>query len=91
MSKNKTFVILPCDCNCCMFVIERIKWEDEEVAYNISVQDSKYTHNYNTIWGRIKRACKILFGKAIYYNDVYINDEEVFKKFLSELNELIDN
>jgi hypothetical protein len=64
-----------------MFVVYKTEWEDGEVDYDISVQDSRYDHNYNTLWGRIRSVAKILFGKPVYYNDVYINDPEKFKKF----------
>ncbi|NLX01120.1 MAG: phosphoenolpyruvate carboxylase [Syntrophomonadaceae bacterium] len=86
-SENK-MVILPCDCKCCMFVVEKTKWEDGDISYNITVQDSRYDHNYNTVWGRIKRATKILFGKPVYYNDVYIEGEERFKKLVDDLKAL---
>jgi len=84
-------VVLPCDCKCCMFVVEKTKWEDGDVNYNITIQDSRYDHGYNTICGRIKRAAKVLFGKPIYYSDVYIDDEEKFKKLLTDLTELTAN
>jgi len=71
-----------------MFVAEKTKWEDGDISYNITVQDSRYDHNYNTVWGRIKRATKILFGKPVYYNDVYIEGEERFKKLVDDLKAL---
>ncbi len=79
---------LPCDCKCCMFVIEKSFRENCDIDYNISVQDSRYDHNYNTVWGRLKRAVMLLFGKPIYYNDLYIEDEESFKKFVADINDL---
>lgn len=87
--KEKTKIItLPCDCKCCMFVVEKSMWEDGDVNYNITIQDSRYDHNYNTIWGRIKRATKILFGKPIYYSDVYLESEESFKKLIIDMDEM---
>jgi len=88
MERNKKMITLPCDCGCCMFVVEKTEWEDGDIDYDISIQDARYDHNYNTIWGRIKRACKILFGKPIYYNDVYISDEKIFKKLISDMDAL---
>ena len=87
-SKNK-MVTLPCDCKCCMLVVEKTVWEDGDISYDISVQDSKYDHNYNTPWGRIKRAVRILFGKPIYYNDTHLEGTERFEKFVDEINNLI--
>jgi hypothetical protein len=38
--------------------------------------------------GQVKSATKILFGKPIYYSDVYIGKPERFRKFISGLNKL---
>lgn len=88
MHKESKMITLPCDCKCCMLVVEKTTWEDGEINYDISVQDSRYDHNYNTLLGRIKRAAKILFGKPIYYSDVYLGDEETFKKFIKDMDAL---
>jgi hypothetical protein len=61
---------------------------DGEINYNITVQDSRYDHNYTTLWGRIKSAMKILFGKPVYYSDVHIDDPQKFKEFVEKLNKL---
>jgi hypothetical protein len=74
--------MLKCDCGCSMLVVDREEWEDGEVNYNISVQDSRYDHNYTTLWGRIKSAAKVLFGKPVYYSDIYIGDSEKLREFL---------
>jgi hypothetical protein len=71
-----------------MLVVDREEWEDGEVNYNISVQDSRYDHNYTTLWGRIKSAAKVLFGKPVYYSDIYIEDSEKFREFVEKLNKL---
>lgn len=91
MEKQSKCITLPCDCNCCMFVIEKTKWEDGDVNYNITIQDSRYDHNFNTLWGRIKRACRILFGKPMYYNDVHIESEDKFKKLIDDMKNLCDS
>jgi len=88
MNKKETTVFLKCDCGCSMLVAERTEWEDGDIDYDISIQDSRYDHNYTTIWGRIKSAMKILSGKPVYYSDVYINGPEKFKEFVENLNKL---
>ena len=88
MKEKSKMIMLPCDCKCCMFVVEKTVWEDGDINYNITIQDSRYDHNYNTAWGRIKRAAKILFGKPIYYSDVYLDNEDVFKKLVKDMDEL---
>ena len=88
MREKRKMITLPCDCKCCMLVVEKTVWEDGDTNYNITIQDSRYDHNYNTLWGRIKRAAKILFGKPIYYSDVYLDNEDVFKKLVKDMDEL---
>ena len=90
MEKERKMVILPCDCRCCMFVVEKTIWQDGEVDYDISIQDSRYDHNYNTCWGRVKRAIMVLFGKPVYFNDVYIESEEKYKQLLSDMQGLLE-
>ena len=86
--KREKIIFLRCDCNCSMFVIDKTRWSDGETSYNISVQDSRYDHNHTTIWGRIRSAFKILFGKPVYYNDVYIDSPEKFEEFVKQINDL---
>jgi len=88
MKEKSKMITLPCDCKCCMFVVEKTMWEDGEINYNITIQDSRYDHNYNTLWGRIKRAVRILFGKPIYYSDVYLDGEETFKQLIKDMDGL---
>jgi hypothetical protein len=88
MSKKETTIMLKCDCGCSMLVVDKEEWEDGEVDYNISVQDSRYDHNCTTLWGKIKSAVKILFGKPVYYSDIYIGEPEKFRAFVEKLNEL---
>jgi hypothetical protein len=88
MNKREASVMLKCDCGWSMLVVDKEEWEDGEVNYDISVQDSRYDHNYTTLWGRLKSAVKILFGKPLYYSDVYIENPERFRKFVADLNKL---
>lgn len=88
MNEKSKMITLPCDCKCCMFVIEKTMLEDGDINYNITIQDSRYDHNYNTVWGRIKRAVKILFGKPIYYSDVYLEGEETINKLIQDMHAL---
>jgi hypothetical protein len=76
------------DYDCSMLVVDREEWNDGGLNYNISVQDSRYDHNYTTLWGRIKSAAKVLFGKPVYCSDIYIGEPERFLGFVEKLNEL---
>lgn len=88
MNKNETSVMLKCDCGCSMLVVDKVVWEDGETNYNISVQDSRYDHNYTTVLGRLKNAVKVLFSKPVYYSDIYIDRPEKFKRFVEEMSKL---
>ncbi len=89
MGEKSQRIVLPCDCKCCMLVIEKTIWEDGEVSYDIFIQDSRYDHEYNTLCGRLKRAWKSLLGKPIYYNDLYLDGEETFKKLVKDMERLL--
>lgn len=81
-------IILPCDCHCSMFVIEKSIDILGGANYNITVQDSRYDHNCNSLWSRLKNAFKVLFGKPVYFNDVYLNGEDTFRQLLTEMEKL---
>jgi hypothetical protein len=91
MNKQETAVFLKCDCGCSMLVVEKNEWEDGEIDYDISVQDSRYDHNYTTLWGRLKSSMKILFGKKVYYSDVYVENPDRFRNFVEDLNKLLSS
>jgi len=78
MDKQEASVFLKCDCGLFSACIN----------YSITVQGSHYDHKHATLLGWIKSAVKILFGKPIYYSDVYIDNPEEFRKFVEELDEL---
>ena len=86
----ETMVTLKCGCNCCMLVAEKTVWEDGDIDYNISVQDSRYDHDNTTLRGRIKGAIRILFGKPVYYSDIFIDDPQRFRSFVEQLNDLYE-
>ena len=91
MNKKGKMITLPCDCKCCMFVVGKTQWEDGEINYNISIQDSRYDHNFNTVWGRLKRAAMALFGKPVYFSDVYLDGEESYKKLIADMTDLLNS
>jgi len=93
MNKDEDRIILPCDCKCCMFVVEKTMWEDGDTSYNISIQDSCYDHSHNTVWGRLRRAVMAFFGKPVYYNDVYLGGEEgeeKYRKLVADMANLLE-
>ena len=64
MKEKRKMITLPCDCKCCMLVIEKTVWEDGDIDYNISIQDSRYDHNYNTLWGTDQKGCEDSFWQT---------------------------
>ncbi len=63
-------IVLPYECKCCMFVIEKTAWEDGGIDYDISIQDSRYDHNYNTLRGRIKRT--VFWGVLTFFKQALV-------------------
>jgi len=74
-----------------MLVVNKMVCKDGDVIFNLSVQDSRYDHNYTTLWGKLKNAVNILRGKPLYYSAVYISDKEKFKNFVEQLNVMCCN
>lgn len=81
-------VTLPCDCRCCMLVVEKSIYDDGDEDYLVSMMHSSYIRDNRRLWTRVKNAAKVLFGKPVYYNDAYIPNSEKFNKFVADLNEL---
>lgn len=88
---KEEMIFLKCDCGCSMFVVEKTTWDDGDIDYNISSQDSRFDHNNQSLKSRIKNAFKILFGKPVYYSDIYIDKENKDRliKFSDELNKIL--
>ena len=81
--------IKKCECGCSMLVVEKTVWDNGDIDFDISIQDSRYDHNYTTLLGRIKSAMKILFGKPVYYSDVYFSKPEVYKNLVERMGRLV--
>jgi len=89
MERQHFMELLKCECGCSMVVVEKDIWEDGDIDFSISIQDSRYDHDNTTLWGRIKGAAKILFGKPVYYSDIYIGKPEVYKDLIDRMAKLI--
>ena len=84
---REKYIHVRCECGCSMMEFARIDWEDGDVYYDISVLDSRYDHNVNGIWNRLRRAFGVLVGKPVYFNDVCLNQER-FNQLVDRLQEL---
>lgn len=85
MANKKIYIT--CDCGCCVLEISKLEWDDDNCWYDIAVLDSRYDHEANGIWNRVKRAAKALLGKPVYFNDVTLTSEG-FDKLLEQMAEL---
>lgn len=88
MNSTEDEVRIRCDCRCADFVVSRTMWEDGEVWYDISVMDSRYDTDPNSLWGRLKRALKALLGQPVYFNDVTMSDPAKFGELVDRLQAL---
>lgn len=91
-NRKEEMIFLKCDCGCSMLVVEKTVWDDGDISYNLSSQDSRFDHNNQSLKNRIKNAFKILFGKPVYYSDIHIDKDSKGKleKFVSELNRMLE-
>ena len=81
-----------CDCGCCELQFKKQSYTFEhgiETSYDVSIVDSYYDHNPNSLFGRLRRAWGILIGKPVIFNDVYLIDDE-FDALLVALQKLRD-
>lgn len=83
-------VIIPCDCRCCALMVEKNIWPDGDIDYDISVVDSRYDHDVNSVFGRIKRAAGVLVSKPVPFNDAYVPGDEEFSSIIDQLTELLE-
>lgn len=80
-------IFLRCDCQEEILVIDKYI-DNDEVFYNISIKNSNY-ENINGIKNRIRNAFKVLFGKPVYYNDIFVEDKRKMINFFYDLERLI--
>ena len=89
LEKKRKLVIEQCDCSCSFVVVEKFKWNDGEVNFNVTINDSNYSRI--GIRERFKGFFNILCNKPIYYSDLLIRSDEAFQNWLDELKELVED
>ena len=87
---NTKNVYLRCDDNAEAVVFSKYKWEDDDVSYEINVEDSYCGGDFMGIKGRFQRAWRAFFAKPIYYAGIYSDDKNRVKNFLEECLSLIE-
>ncbi len=83
-------VCLRCDDHAECVVFSKFNFEDDDIDYEISIEDSYCRSDYMGIKGRFKRAWHAFWAKPIYYNSIYCMDGQRMRKFLEDCLSLMD-
>ena len=89
MEKFKN-ICFRCDDNAEMVVFTKYSYNNGEINYEFTIEDSYCGGDYMGIKGRFKRAWKAFWAKPIYYTGVYCEDGDRMKKFLKDCLDLIE-
>lgn len=77
-------ITLRCDCNAEAAVFTRYDYEDGDISYGLSFEDSYKGNHYKGLLGRFRRAWKAFIAKPVVHMDVFTDDESKMKKFLKD-------
>ena len=75
-------VYFRCDDNSETAVFTKVVFDDGDVSYEFSIEDSYCGGDYMGIKGRFKRAWRAFWKKPICYTGVFTDDKERMKTFL---------
>lgn len=64
--------------------------QDQDINYEINVEDSFVGGDYKGFFGRLKRAWKAFRVKPVVYTGIYCEDKDKMKKFLTDCLELLE-
>ncbi|WP_294731100.1 hypothetical protein [uncultured Faecalibaculum sp.] len=90
MMCKSSHVLRRCDCQCCALLVEKQQYPGEDPQYNLSIVDSYYDPGPGSLRSRIRNAWKVLTGKRVYYNDLFMQDPADFQSLVRELQELAE-
>lgn len=93
--KNDKSVFFRCDDKAGSVVFTKLNWkwddnDDDDISYEITIEDSYCGGDYMGIKGRFKRAWMAFFARPICYTGVFTDDAERLKKFLKDCLELME-
>lgn len=83
-------IYLRCDDHAETVVFSMFNFEDDDIDYQFSIEDSYCGGDYMGIKGRFKRAWHAFWAKPIYYNSIYCQDGKRMRKFLEDCLNLMD-
>lgn len=84
-------ITLRCDDYAEACVFTKYYYDNLDVSYEMTFEDSYVGGDYTGFFGRLKRAWKAFTGTPVHYTGVYIDDKNKMKKFLVDCLELIDS
>ena len=84
-------IYFKCDDRAETVVFSRWEFNDGEVNYEFTIEDSYCGGDYMGIKGRFKRAWHAFWAKPVYYTGVFCEDKDRMKKFLNDCLELMDS
>lgn len=90
MIDNSKEINMRCDCHAEMVTFIRHNWKDDDVDYELTIEDAYCGGDYMGITGRFKRAWKAFWAKPVYYSAVYCEDGNRMKKFLEDCLSLME-
>lgn len=90
LNDNSKEIYLRCDDHAECVVFSRFNFEDDDIDYEITIEDAYCGYDYMGIKGRFRRAWKAFWAKPICYNGIYCQDGKRMRKFLEDCLGLID-
>ena len=83
-------IYLRCDDHAECVVFSKHNFEDDDIDYEITIEDSYCGGDYMGIKGRFRRAWKAFWARPICYNGIYCQDGNRMRKFLEDCLSLMD-
>ena len=83
-------ITLRCDCNAEAVVFTKYEYADGDKSYGISFEDDYKKSEFSGLFGRFKRAWYAFKSKPVVHMDVFTDDKNKMRKFLSNCLNLID-
>lgn len=90
MKDNSKAIFFRCDDKAETVVFNQWIWDEDDINYEITIEDSYCGGDYMGIKGRFKRAWKAFFAKPLCYTGVFTEDGKRMKKFLKDCLELME-
>ena len=82
-------ITLRCDCNAEAVVFTKYIYDDSDKSYGLSFEDDYKKSQFSGLFGRFKRAWYAFKSKPVVHMDVFTDDKENMRKFLSDCISLI--